>query len=85
MGEFGSGLSNIWAPMVLVAELLPGWNTLLQTLSTLRADPGVVGVVGVIGVVGVDGIDNVFCNLLPSPASSTIYPIQNNNNYLVYL
>lgn len=61
--------------MVFVAELLPGWKTLLQTLSALRADPGVVGVVGVIGVVGVDGIDNVFCSLLLSP-SSTISTIK---------
>ena len=70
MGEFGSGLSNIWAPMVLVAELLPGWNTLLQTLSTLRADPGVVGVVGVAGVVGVVGIDVLLLKLLPCPSSA---------------
>ncbi|KAI9121771.1 hypothetical protein K1719_007161 [Acacia pycnantha] len=45
------------APIVLVAKLLPGWNTLFQTLSGLRADGGVIGVVRVVGVDGIDNLD----------------------------
>jgi len=55
--------------MVLVAKLLPGWNTLLQMLSDFRPDPSVVGVDGVKGVVGDVGMDKLFCNLLLSPSS----------------
>ena len=55
-----AGLSKKWAPTLLVLRLLPGWNTLLHTLSflLLPADLGD----GVPGVVGVDG---------PPPASVT--------------
>jgi len=63
--------------MVLVAELLPGWNTLLQTLSDFRPDPGVVGVDGVKGVVGDVGMDKLFCNLLLSPSSATSISLKN--------
>lgn len=42
--------------MLLVARLLPGWNTLRHTLLPPR---GVVDDDGVPGVVGVDGIDCV--------------------------
>jgi hypothetical protein len=43
--------------MLLVARLLPGWNTLRHTLLAPRGV--VVDDDGVTGVVGVDGIDCV--------------------------
>lgn len=67
----GRGLSNFWAPMDLVARLLPGWKTLLQTFSFL-ADNGVAGEVGVVGVAGVPGMDMDLWKLLLSPSPSTL-------------
>ena len=55
----GCGLSKRSEPSVLVLILLPGWNTLRQTLAFLAVGVGVgvaveFGVTGVIGVVGMD-------------------------------
>ena len=71
----GCGLSKTAEPRPLVARLLPGWNTLLQTFSLRAAvGDGVVGVVGVVGVPGLaGGIDKDLWNLLlllPSPSPS---------------
>lgn len=57
----GCGRSKRLAPMLLVARLLPGWNTLRHTLLLLPPRGVVVvdGDDGVPGVVGVDGIDCV--------------------------
>ena len=54
--------------MLLVARLLPGWNTLRHTLLLLLPPRGVVDD----GVVGVVGIDCARLKLLPpaAPASS---------------
>ena len=38
------------APTLLVAGLLPGWNTLRHTLVRGVVDDGVPGVVGVVGI-----------------------------------
>lgn len=70
MGELGCGLSKSWAPRPLVARLLPGWKTLLHTLS-LRTEAGVVGVTGVVGVPGLAGMDMDLWNLLVSPPPPT--------------
>ncbi|KAF4349740.1 hypothetical protein F8388_023855 [Cannabis sativa] len=60
VGEFGSGLSKRVPPRPLVARLLPGLNTLLHTLSLLRANDAERGVVGVTGVTGLTGIDRIY-------------------------
>ena len=56
----GCGLSKRSEPSVFVLILLPGWNTLRQTLAFLAVAVGVAaefGVTGVIGVVGMVGMD----------------------------
>lgn len=75
----GMGLSKSWPPMVFVARLLPGWNTLLHTFSFLADDDaGVVGVVGVAGVPGLAGIDIDLWYLLLSPSPSPSAHTQTN-------
>ena len=49
----GCGLSKRSEPSVFVLILLPGWNTLRQTLAFL----GVAAEFGVSGVIGVVGMD----------------------------
>ena len=48
----GCGRSKRLAPRLLVARMLPGWNTLLHTLPPRGGveDDGVTGVVGVVGI-----------------------------------
>lgn len=81
VGELGWGRSKRLAPRLLVARLLPGWNTLLHTL--LPRGVVVVAVVGdeddgVTGVVGVVGIDCVrlYATPLASPSPSKYSEVQ---------
>ena len=53
----GCGLSKRSEPSVFVLILLPGWNTLRQTLAFLAVAVGVAAEFGVSGVIGVVGMD----------------------------
>jgi hypothetical protein len=75
VGELGCGRSKRLAPRLLVARLLPGWNTLLHTLLPRGVVVAVVvgdeddGVTGVVGVVGIDCV-RLYAAPLASPSPS---------------
>ncbi len=64
-------MSKTAAPILLVARLLPGWNTLLHTFSLRAVGDGVDGVVGVVGLAGIV-IDLWYLLLDPSPVSTLV-------------